>query len=178
MMLHIGSTTIRRFASADRAAVDTLLRATGNFCDAELAIAHELMDIATTDPEQDDYHAYVAVTELPNTESVIGFLVVGPTPATVGTWDLYWIAVAPSHYGSGVAQALQQHAESLVRARHGYWLIAQTSSQPSYERTQAFYRKEGYEPLGAFPITTLQGDDLIIFGKRLVCAAIVAPAAG
>jgi ribosomal protein S18 acetylase RimI-like enzyme len=154
---------IRPLAPTDCATVDSLLSATGNFSDAELTIAQDLMEIVITEPDQTDYHAFVAEVN----ERVLGFLILGPTPATAGTWDLYWIAVAPGHYGTGVAQSLEDYAVALVRKKNAYWLIAQTSSQLSYERTQAFYRKQGYQSLARIPDYYSLGDDLIIYGKRL-----------
>ena len=158
--------TIRPLAPTDCEAVDCLLRATGNFIEAELAIAHELMEIVINDPLQTDYHAFVA-EQAADEPRVVGFLILGPTEATVGTWDLYWIAVVPDYYGTGVAQALDDYAEAMVRERNGYWLISQTSGQPSYERTQAFYRKQGYRLLALIPDYYAPADDLLIFGKRL-----------
>lgn len=159
--------TIRPLAPTDCEAVDGLLRATGNFIEAELAIAHQLMEIFLNEPEQTDYCAFVAEASEADGKRVVGFLILGPTEATVGTWDLYWIAVVPDYYGTGVAQALDDYAEAMVRERNGYWLISQTSGQPSYERTQAFYRKQGYRLLARIPDYYAPADDLLIFGKRL-----------
>jgi len=158
--------TIRPLAPTDCEAIDVLLRATDNFIEAELAIARELMEIVINDPLQTDYHAFVAEQAVDESR-VVGFLILGPTEATVGTWDLYWIAVTPEYYGTGVAQALHDYAEAMVRERNGYLLISQTSGQPSYERTQAFYRKQGYRLLARIPDYYAPADDLLIFGKRL-----------
>ena len=155
-------TSVRAFQSGDRERVIALLRATKNFSEAEILVAEELIDIVIDRPEQLDYYAYVAETS----GSVAGFLLLGPTPATTGTYDMYWIAVHPEHQGMGIAQMLDGYAEHFVRERGGYWLIAETSSQPSYERTRAFYQKQRYEQLARIPDYYKPGDDLIIFGKR------------
>ena len=45
-------------------------------------------------------------------DAVLGYYCIGPTPATEGTFDLYWIAVEPSLHGRGVGSALNAHASS------------------------------------------------------------------
>jgi ribosomal protein S18 acetylase RimI-like enzyme len=158
---------IRELRAEDKQAVIELVRATKNFSDAETTIAEELIDIVTNNPEQSDYYAYVAEAQTEGNARVAGFLLLGPTPATTGTYDMYWIASHPDFYGRGIAQALDEHAMSFVKERGGYWLIAETSSQPNYERTRAFYEKQKYQQLARIPDYYKPGDDLIIFGKRV-----------
>ncbi len=158
-------TIIRPLEKQDRAAIVHLLRATHRFSKVEIAIAQELIDIILNNPAQKDYYAFVQeVQDEPLRPA--GFLLLGPTPATAGTWHLYWIAVDPDYQGTGLAQALDRHAESFLRERGGYWLIAETSSQPGYERTRAFYRKQGYAELARIADYYKPSDDLILFGKR------------
>jgi ribosomal protein S18 acetylase RimI-like enzyme len=154
---------IRELARDDREEVIALLRATKNFSEAEIAIAEELIDISIEKTEQKDYYAFVAEEK----NSVAGFLLLGPTPATVGTYDMYWIAAHPEFQGGGIAQELDDFAVRFVKEHGGYLLIAETSSQPSYERTRAFYAKQRYETLARITDYYKRGDDLIIFGKRM-----------
>ncbi len=165
---------IREVKKEDREPIIRLIRATKNFSDAEILIAEELIDICTERPEQKDYFAYVATSPLPLPlprggagERLAGFLLLGPTPATTGTYDMYWIAVDPEFQGRGIAQALDDHAVQFVRGRGGYLIIAETSSQPSYKRTRAFYAKQQYEVLAHIRDYYKPGDDLIIFGKKV-----------
>ena len=158
---------IRPLLRPDREPVLDLLRATGNFTEAELDIAAEVIDVVLDQPAQRDYHAFIDEMGAGSEAAVAGFLLVGPTPATEGTWDLYWIAVHPRHQGSGISQRLDSFAERFVRARGGYWLIAETSSQAGYERVRAFYRKQQYDILARIPDYYKRCDDLIVFGKRL-----------
>ncbi|MDP4200997.1 MAG: N-acetyltransferase [Bacteroidota bacterium] len=159
---------IRDLRKQDTEEVIALLQRTKNFSDAEIEIARELIDIVTTKPEQEDYFASVAEVETDNeTRRIAGFLLLGPTPATTGTYDMYWIAAHPDFQGQGIAQKLDEYAVRFVRERKGYWLIAETSSQPGYERTRGFYTKQGYQALARIPDYYKPGDDLIIFGKRV-----------
>lgn len=154
---------IRVLKKEDREMIVDLIRATKNFSEAEIAVAEELIDICIDHPQQKDYYAYVAEER----ERIAGFLLLGPTPATAGTYDMYWIAVHPDFQGHGIAQGLDEFAEIFVRERNGYLLIAETSSQPSYERTRAFYAKQKYSELARIADYYKPGDDLIIFGKRV-----------
>jgi ribosomal protein S18 acetylase RimI-like enzyme len=154
---------IREIKTDDREKIILLIRATKNFSDAEIVIAEELIDICTGQPEQKDYFAYVADVS----GQVAGFLLLGPTPATVGTYDMYWIAVDPEYQGRGIAQELDEYAVRFVKERRGYLLIAETSSQPSYQRTRAFYQKQNYEVLAQIKDYYKPGDDLVIFGKKV-----------
>lgn len=156
---------IRSYEAKDRQAIEELVSATGNFNASEIAIATELIDICIEKPEQRDYNSFVFEDD--KTKRVAGFLIVGPTPATTGTFDMYWIASHPDFYGKGIAQQLDRFAEDFVRSRHGYLLIAETSSQPSYDRTRAFYAKQGYLVLSKIADYYKPGDDLIVFGKRV-----------
>jgi ribosomal protein S18 acetylase RimI-like enzyme len=156
---------IRRIEATDRERLLEVVQATKNFSQEELAIAEELVEIVLTQPDQKDYYGFVC--EAASNGVVAGFLLVGPTPATAGTYDMYWIVVDPAFQGQGVAQALDMQAERFVRERNGYWLIAETSSQPSYERSRAFYNKQGYSVLARIPDYYKPDDDLIIFGKRV-----------
>ncbi len=154
---------IRELRADDRSSITRLVRATQNFSEAEIAIAEELIDIVIERPDQKDYYAYVALAG----DRIAGFLLLGPTPATTGTYDMYWIAVHPEFQGQGVAQALDEYAVHFVRERGGYLIIAETSSQPSYERTRAFYIKQQYQLLAQIGDYYKPGDDLIIYGKRV-----------
>ncbi|MFI5264926.1 MAG: GNAT family N-acetyltransferase [Candidatus Kapaibacterium sp.] len=156
---------IRTYQAKDRSAIIDLVSATGNFNASEISIAAELIDICIEQPEQTDYYSFVFADEL--TKRIAGFLIVGPTPATTGTYDMYWIASHPDFYGKGIAQQLDRFAEEFVRSRNGYLLIAETSSLPSYDRTRAFYAKQGYEVLSRIADYYKPGDDLVVFGKRV-----------
>ena len=164
---------IRELARHDRQEVISLLEATKNFSEAEIAIAKELIDISIENANQTDYYAFVSTSPQPlslqrrGAEGIAGFLLLGPTPATVGTYDMYWIAAHPDFQGRGIAQELDAYAMQFVKARGGYLLIAETSSQPSYSRTRGFYTKQGYEELARIADYYKPGDDLIIFGKRM-----------
>ncbi|HXX62776.1 MAG TPA: GNAT family N-acetyltransferase, partial [Bacteroidota bacterium] len=98
---------------------------------------------------------------------VEGYYCIGPTPATDGTYDLYWIAVDPALHGKGVGKRLDEHARDLVRQMGGRLLIAETSSQPKYEKTRSFYIGRGYQELARIREYYRPGDDLVVYGRYL-----------
>lgn len=153
---------IRALKPDDRPVLMDILGRTGVFSDEELAIALELMDAAIDNPAQKDYVFFVAADEADIAE---GYVCIGPTPATKGTFDLYWIAIDPLRYGKGAASRLMKAAEDYICAHGGTLVIVETSSTPKYDRTRAFYCKEGYAELARIRQYYKPDDDLVIFGK-------------
>ena len=133
------------------------------FSKQEIEIALELIDIALTKPQQRDYIIFSCVEE----GEVLGYYCVGPTPATQSTFDLYWIVVKPSAQARGIGGELNMHAENLIRKEKGRLVIAETSSQPRYEKTRTFYLKHGYSELSRIRDYYKIGDDLVVYGKYL-----------
>lgn len=154
--------TLRPIQRGDRAALDRILRGTAVFTPDEVDIAMELIDMVIENPAQTDYYSKVAVSE----NGVIqGYYCIGPTPATEGTYDLYWIAVDISCHSKGIGKYLIRDAEDWVVSRKGSLLIAETSSLPRYENTRNFYLRTGYEELARIRNYYAAGDDLVIYGK-------------
>ncbi|MGB2958420.1 MAG: GNAT family N-acetyltransferase [Bacteroidota bacterium] len=156
-------THIRPLEPDDRSHIVTLLRGTEVFSDDEVAIAEELIDCVLEKEGQEDYVIYC----YDDGGAVLGYYCIGPTPATLGTYDLYWIAVHRSVHGTGVGAALDAHAESLVGSRGGRLIVAETSSQPKYGNTRAFYLRRGYVEISRIRDYYRIGDDLVVYGKYL-----------
>jgi len=58
----------------------------------------ELVDVALTQKEQDDYHPYVLVED---DGTVVAYACFGKNAMTAGTFDLYWIATRGDRMGKG-----------------------------------------------------------------------------
>jgi len=97
----------------------------------------------------------------------IGFVYWAPTAMTDRTWHLYWIAVRRDLQSLGSGAQLLAHCEAEIRAAGGRLLLIETSSLPSYEPTRRFYHKHGYEPPARVRDFYADGDDLLVFRKRL-----------
>ncbi|MGB9907802.1 MAG: GNAT family N-acetyltransferase [Candidatus Saccharicenans sp.] len=149
-------------ARADRQPVLELVRATEFFTAAEIQVAEELIDIYLNNPEQHDYLIVVAENDQ---GQVAGYMTYGPTPLTEGTWDLYWIAVAPEAQGRGYGQQLVGWLEDEVKKNNGRLVLIETSSQPKYQPTRKFYEKLGYTEIARIRDFYRPGDDRVIFGK-------------
>jgi len=154
---------IRELRREDREPLRALVAATGVFTADEVAIAVELIDAVLGVRGQKDYIIRVSEEE----GAAAGYYCVGPTPATEGTFDLYWIAVDPSRQGKGIGARLDEHACALVRGMGGRLLIAETSSRPVYTPTREFYVRRGYRELARIAGYYRPGDDLVVFGKYL-----------
>ncbi|MBN2206478.1 MAG: GNAT family N-acetyltransferase [Candidatus Aminicenantes bacterium] len=156
---------IRPLTRNDREAVLRLLAGTGMFTEAEIAVAEEQLDIFLTQPAQKDYDIVVVADEA---GGVAGFLSWGPTPLTEGTYDLYWMAVAPNRQGRGYGKALVRWLEDRARAANGRLIVIETSSQPKYHPTRAFYLGLGYNEAARIPDFYKPGDARVIYTKELV----------
>ena len=155
---------IRKIISQDRDVIFDIIEATKMFTQAEIDVAMELIDIFLTKKEQKDYIIYVAENER---KEVVGYVCYGPTPATEGTFDLYWIAVSPTMQGKGVGKELLSFTENNVLKQKGRLIIIETSSQPKYQPTQQFYIKNKYVIEARIKDFYRPGDDRLIFVKQL-----------
>jgi ribosomal protein S18 acetylase RimI-like enzyme len=154
--------TIRKLQKEDWAAVRQILEHVGTFSSYEIQVANELIDFTLEDPEQKDYEIYVGVGE---SKEILGYLCLGPTPTCQGTFDLYWIAVKKSEQNVGVGRQLLDYLVNLVKSRGARLLVAETSSQPRYEKARKFYQVNGFQVLARIREYYAVGDDLIIYGK-------------
>jgi GNAT superfamily N-acetyltransferase len=120
----------------------------------------------------DDYHQHAhemhhrAVT-FEDKGQAIGFAYYAPAAMTVRAWYLYWIAVSKQIQAKGVGGKLLKHAEEDIRKQNGRLLLIETSSLPHYGLTRQFYLKHGYDQAAVLKDFYADGDDLVVFSKRL-----------
>jgi GNAT superfamily N-acetyltransferase len=143
--------------------IRSLVIATDVFSEEEVGIAVELLEIYLNDPEQKDYELFSCVEE----SNVLGYICIGPTPATVATYDLYWIAVDPAVHTKGIGTAILHFTEEYLKKKNGRLLIAETSSTAKYDKTRAFYERKGFQMLAHIKEYYKPDDDLVIYGKYL-----------
>ena len=147
----------------DRDVIMALLDATGHFRSAELDIAEELLDDALARGHEGHYQSFVADVD----GEPAGWVCLGPTPCTEGTFDIYWIAVSPQRQGRGLGKALMEHAENLIRGRGGRMIVVETSGTERYHATRQFYLRAGYQEAARIKDFYAPGDDKVVFTKHL-----------
>jgi D-alanine-D-alanine ligase len=157
------SVGMRRTEVLDRAYILRLLAETAFFRDDELAVAREVLDDALAGGPDGDYQSYTAVLG----GKAVGWVCFGPTPCTLGTFDLYWIAVSPSAQGKGVGAALMNLAENRIARRGGRLVIVETSGREQYNSTRKFYLKLGYQQAANIPDFYAPNDPKIVYVKTV-----------
>ena len=86
---------------------------------------------------------------------------------TSGTWNQLMIAVDPRFHGRGYGKLLMRNLEQVVHARGGRLVLAETSGTPDFEDTRAFYRAIGYIEEARIRDFWDEGDDKIVFTRRV-----------
>jgi ribosomal protein S18 acetylase RimI-like enzyme len=154
---------IRPMAAGDKPALMQILRNTPEFKPQEVAVAEEVIDAYLNDPQESGYFTLVAV----DNSEISGYICYGETPCTVGTWDIYWVAVDRKKRGRGIGNVLSETAEAAIKKGGGRLAIIETSSTPLYDNTRNFYLGRGYETIARIPDFYMTGDDKLILVKKL-----------
>ena len=148
---------------SDVAAVRSLVDATRMFRPDEAAIAVELVEDGATKGSASDYHFLFADADT----GLDGYICYGVVPCTIGTWDLYWIAVDPALQGQGLGRRLVSAMEEQIRTASGRMITVDTSGRSDYTPTRAFYERVGYSVGATLPDFYAPGDAKVVFIKRL-----------
>jgi len=155
----------------DRARVAELLVSTAVFSRDEIDVALQLFDATVRDDGAagaDDAHVPdYEFTGAFEGERLLGYACAGPTPATDGTFDLYWLAVDAAAQGKGIGTALVHEVERELRDRGARMLLVETSSRPDYSDTRAFYARCGYTEAARIRDFYAPADDRIMLTTRL-----------
>jgi GNAT superfamily N-acetyltransferase len=152
---------IRRLKQADVPAIENMLKRINSFSGNEVSVAMELVNIAASNINQNDYHIFV----YEEGGRVLGYHCTGKRPLTDAVYDLYWIAADPNSKGTGIGKSLLEHAEMFVKEKKGRWLIAETSSKTDYTDARNFYLRNHYSIVAQINDFYSPGDNLIVFGK-------------
>jgi ribosomal protein S18 acetylase RimI-like enzyme len=145
-----------------RPQIADMVAATGVFRADEVDVALEVFDSYCSAPGKD----YWAVGAYSKPDGIAGFAFYGPTPCTVGTWDLYWIVVHPSFQGSGIGRGLLERAERDMRSAGARMCVIETSSRDDYSMTRRFYLACGYQEVARIADFYDTGDDRVTYAKQ------------
>jgi ribosomal protein S18 acetylase RimI-like enzyme len=158
----IVSAHLRSLTRADRDRIEAITRSVGLFRDDEIAIALEVFDEAVGGGARNTYSTLAAELD----GRVAGWICWGPTPCTLGTYDLYWMAVDPELQGSGIGTALllemERRLDGLARL-----IVIETAGRSEYAGTRAFYQARGYSPVSRIPDFYAPADDQVVFVKKV-----------
>jgi GNAT superfamily N-acetyltransferase len=151
---------LRHLSAADRGRIEEITRAVGVFRADEVPVALEVFDGAVANSP--DYLALGAELD----GRLVGWICWGPTPCTLGTFDLYWMAVDPALHGAGIGTALivamERRLSGVARL-----VVVETAGRPDYRPTRAFYEARGYRAAAVIPDFYAPGDDQVVYVKFL-----------
>lgn len=161
---------LRPTIAEDTEALIALADEVGVFKPLELTALREVLD---------DYHATNREaghrsTTLEAATGIEGFVYFAPAAMTDRSWYLYWIAVRKRRHAGGLGGELLAHCEAEIRRAGGRLLLIETSSLPHYEPARRFYLKQGYDLHATVGDFYADGDDLVVFRKRLAERAAAA----
>ncbi len=152
---------IRPAAKEDKQKVLAFLSASSVFRENQLKIAEQVFDDAVKAGPGGEYLSYVAEQD----REILGWICFGPTPCTVGTYDIYWIAVDPTKRRNGLGSALINFAENKIKNSNGRMIVIETSSTNIYLPTRSFYTKKGYLQMASVDNFYAPGDGKVVYAK-------------
>jgi GNAT superfamily N-acetyltransferase len=150
-------------APEDVEAVRALVARVGVFSAAEVAIAAELVEERLRSGLASGYHFVIADRD----DALAGYTCFGPIPATLASFDLYWIVVHPEFHGRGLGARLLIESERRIAGQGGRRVYVDTSSRREYAPAHALYLRGGYREAARLPDFYAPGDDKLIFEKAL-----------
>ena len=147
----------------DVAAIQLMVASSGVFSAEEIDVAVELAEDALAQKELSHYHFVLADRE----GQLVGYTCFGRIPLTDERYDLYWIVVDGNDQQKGVATLLLAQTEKAIKDMGGKALYAETSSRTVYAPAHGFYRKHGFELESRLKDFYADGDDKLVFSKKL-----------
>jgi GNAT superfamily N-acetyltransferase len=158
-------------AEDDRQAVLRLVASTGFFTPEEQDIAVELVEETLREGAAAGYQFVFAdvsaASESKLPTALRGYACFGPIPSRSGSYDLYWIAVAPSEQGQGLGRSLIEEAERRALRQGAEDMFIDTSGRAQYQPTRAFYERMGYSRYEVLRDFYAPGDDKVVYRKQL-----------
>ena len=122
----------------------------------------EMISDYYNNPETEDiWFTYINKESL----SAIGYCV--PEKLTDGTYNLLAIGVIKELQGKGIASEMMKYIEQLIKQKGGRILIVETSSDDAQFAARNFYKKIGYTQEAIIRDFWKEGEDKIVFWKKL-----------
>jgi GNAT superfamily N-acetyltransferase len=153
----------QQIMAADAHAISRIVQSSGFFSAEEITIARELAEEKLDQGSGSSYQFLFAEDK----DSVLGYTCFGLIPATLGSYDLYWIAVDERSRGIGLGKDLMKRTENIIGDLGGERIYVETSSRKQYEPTHLFYESCGYRREAFLKDFYAASDSKIIFVKTL-----------
>ncbi|MDR1519157.1 MAG: GNAT family N-acetyltransferase [Planctomycetota bacterium] len=150
--------------ASDVPAVRELLGDTGFFRPDEIGVAAELVEEGLAKGAASGYHFIFAEAG----GQLAGYVCFGPIPCSIGSFDLYWLAVDKRLQGRGLGLGLAARCEAAARRMGARGIYAETSGKAQYLPTRRFYERAGFAEAARLPDFYAVGDAKIIYRKILV----------
>lgn len=100
-------------------------------------------------------------------EQVVAITYCAPERMTEGTYNLYLIAVRKEAQGKGVGRKIMTHVEQLLQQQGARVLLVETSGLAEFELTREFYDKCQYHREAVIRDFYQEGEDKVVFWKKL-----------
>ena len=146
----------------DRGRIRAMVESTGVFNAVELDTAVELADERLSEGPASGYHFVFAELD----GRVVGYACYGPIALTVGSYDLYWIAVDKSAQGIGLGRKIMDKVAEIIHSEGGRNIYIETSTKPHYEPTRTFYMRCGCALVATLDDFYAPGDGKAIYCKQ------------
>ena len=159
---------VRAATPADTDQIKQLALDNHMFEPEELGVFDEML-AGFFDGSLDDHQWIVAQAD--GSAAIAGAAYYAPEPFADRMWNLYFIATARDHHGSGTGTMLVGHVEEALRALGGSvarTLIVDTSSLDDYEQARVFYEARGFVEEARLRDFYGPGDHKVTFWKLLV----------
>ncbi len=142
-----------------------IVSSTGFFREDEIEVAVELCRENLKWGEEKSSYSFIFADD--DSGRTLGYTCYGDIPCTLKRYDLYWIAVHADAQGKGIGKMLLSAAERSIAERGGKIVYIETSSRDKYEPTRRFYLSCGYQIAAQLKDFYDDGDDKVIFSRRL-----------
>jgi ribosomal protein S18 acetylase RimI-like enzyme len=151
----------RQIKKKEVKAIERIVRSSGFFSAAEIALAIELAEEKIAQGNSSSYEFLLGESA----NLIVAYTCFGLIPATTNSYDLYWIAVDEQFRKKGYGKEIMLKTEEIIYSMGGKHIYAETSSRDLYLPTHIFYENCGYMREAFLKDFYAEGDDKIIYSK-------------
>jgi ribosomal protein S18 acetylase RimI-like enzyme len=136
---------------------------TGSFDAHEIEVLKEILLDCCNSANQD----YILIEEI-SQEQMAGFVIIGRTPLTEFSWDIYWVVVDKKFQRQGIGKALMSKVYQYIKSKGPRAVLrVETAGRKDYDYVRFFYQAQGFDESGRIKDFYSSGDDLVIFSRQI-----------